>query len=537
MEECRKSQESENIGVSMNINDGLPLLSESIKKCTAGMSCWGMTDLTLGLYKLYQHHLQESVIDTISGSQVQDIKELGEMSYWLKWAIASYKEDRRSIAECLQINELQIKKHVRTSAVLRPSYFIAVDDVKLCLVIAIRGTQSTTDIITDLNPHSEKFEKGYAHSGILAAAKWLMGEESENLQILMKAYPGHKLVLTGHSLGAGTASLLCMLLQEAFSKDEKNPGTRLIVPNSMFACWSFGCPPCVDEKLSQEQASIRNIILQDDLIARLSPAALEDLRSEIPKTDWPQTLTTNDKIKKVVELAQVTSGVVKDIEATLGYEHGHFYKQIKSFSFSSLSATKEIIKTRLAEGQQPTDSSNDRTVSKWLSFGASTVIRCAERFSAPSINCEQMGTRVAATVVANSAAREDTSNSSLCDVRLYVPGILYHVIRKDNARNVQHLSSNNQLLGSNNLEEFREKEIADEELASSPRSVGKCEDINQSVFENDSSMQYTVTRGDDPAFRFKRIVLSNSMLYDHGCQSYESALKGAVNAARKNRKP
>jgi hypothetical protein len=54
----------------------------------------------------------------------------------------------------------QIKKHVSKSAITKPAYFIAIDNSRKCVVLSIRGTYSATDVLTDLQPHSEKFESG-----------------------------------------------------------------------------------------------------------------------------------------------------------------------------------------------------------------------------------------------------------------------------------------------------------------------------------------------------------------------------------------
>ena len=112
-------------------------------------------------------------------------KELEELSHWLDWAWASYLADEKSIIDFLkvghrfqyplllgiflsqevdfvskQIEKEQIKKHVSKSSVTKPAYFIAVDNARKCVVLSIRGTYAATDVLTDLQPHSEAFEGG-----------------------------------------------------------------------------------------------------------------------------------------------------------------------------------------------------------------------------------------------------------------------------------------------------------------------------------------------------------------------------------------
>jgi uncharacterized lipoprotein YmbA len=88
------------------------------------------------------------------------------------------------------------------SAALKPAFYIALYHQDHCVVMGIRGTDAATDAITDLNAHSELFEGGYAHSGMLAAAKWLLQNEGESLRKCFESYPvrvcpAHKLSLQG----------------------------------------------------------------------------------------------------------------------------------------------------------------------------------------------------------------------------------------------------------------------------------------------------------------------------------------------------
>lgn len=49
---------------------------------------------------------------------------------------------------------------------------------------------------------------GYSHFGMLAAARWVMQQTQDTLRAAVESCPGYHLQIVGHSLGAGTASLL-----------------------------------------------------------------------------------------------------------------------------------------------------------------------------------------------------------------------------------------------------------------------------------------------------------------------------------------
>jgi hypothetical protein len=59
-----------------------------------------------------------------------------------------------------QLAYQDIAQLVPTSAINEPAYFIAVYHARQCVVMSIRGTYNTTDILTDLNPHTEPFLNG-----------------------------------------------------------------------------------------------------------------------------------------------------------------------------------------------------------------------------------------------------------------------------------------------------------------------------------------------------------------------------------------
>ncbi|KAK4521845.1 amidophosphoribosyltransferase [Mucor velutinosus] len=114
-------------------------------------------------------------------------------------------------------------------------HYVTVDHYAEAIVLTCRGTLGLGDVLTDLTcdyreftlptdsiAHGEEANGGHqrtyvAHGGMLEAAQILAvqkGKVFEAIKKGLKSYPHYGLVLCGHSLGAGVASLLSVLWSE-----------------------------------------------------------------------------------------------------------------------------------------------------------------------------------------------------------------------------------------------------------------------------------------------------------------------------------
>ena len=91
---------------------------------------------------------------------------------------------------------------------------LLVEKASKSIVLVIRGTSCPADVLRDIKCDAKPFLNGFAHRGILNGAEKVMTEIKGELNEAMKQHPGYKLVITGHSLGAGTAILITMGILE-----------------------------------------------------------------------------------------------------------------------------------------------------------------------------------------------------------------------------------------------------------------------------------------------------------------------------------
>lgn len=181
----------------------------------------------------------------------------------------------------LQSTGLQYRDFIHISfhnQIYEIPFYVALDHKREAVLVAVRGTLSLKDVLTDLSAECENLSvEGvsgtcYAHKGISQAANYIY-KKLVNDGILSQAFniaPEYKLVITGHSLGAGTASLLAVLLRSTHPTLE---------------CYAFSPPGGLMSKALADYSKqfVISVVLGKDLVPRLSIPNMEDLKRRILK--------------------------------------------------------------------------------------------------------------------------------------------------------------------------------------------------------------------------------------------------------------
>ncbi len=181
-----------------------------------------------------------------------------------------------------------------------PAYFVAVNHSRQAVVITVRGTSNIADVMTDLVCKSVQFLDGVAHEGIKTGAEKLFKKTIKQVCSLLGYYRGYSLVLTGHSLGAGTSVLLTMLYLDF----QKNQGQRkscligkdlidaaedMILPKNVeIHCYAFAPPPVfgsMGKELPHLQDKIDVYVNHCDIVPRFSLASFNDMLHALQRID------------------------------------------------------------------------------------------------------------------------------------------------------------------------------------------------------------------------------------------------------------
>ncbi|XP_060795610.1 diacylglycerol lipase-beta [Neoarius graeffei] len=181
----------------------------------------------------------------------------------------------------LHMTELQYRDFIHVSyhnQIYEIPFYVALDHKREAVLVAVRGTLSLKDALTDLSAECENLTvegvsgAAYAHKGISQAAEYIY-KKLVNDGILRQAFsiaPEYKLVIVGHSLGAGAAALLAVHLHSTYST---------------LKCYAFSPPGGLMSKALAEYSKqfVVSVVLGKDLVPRLSIPNMEDLKRRLLK--------------------------------------------------------------------------------------------------------------------------------------------------------------------------------------------------------------------------------------------------------------
>jgi len=177
-------------------------------------------------------------------------------------------------------------------------FFLVADRNTKSLVISIRGTLSLHDMLTDLRGEPGKMADEsvsgvqvdwHGHQGMVNAARYvyrrLLGMETGRecgrkdrgakkdilgMALASPDYTGYNIVVTGHSLGAGTAAILAFLLRAKYSE------TRV-------TCYAYSPPGGLLSRAAAEESEqfTVSVVVGDDVIPRTSLSNIATLSRDI----------------------------------------------------------------------------------------------------------------------------------------------------------------------------------------------------------------------------------------------------------------
>ncbi|CAN4101246.1 unnamed protein product [Withania somnifera] len=278
-------------------NKSLAEIFSSIQRSKLGLQDWSLTDLTIGLYLIYLQQASTSPIEDVKGEQIYSDLIVQDLIYYTELAKGSYKDSTTALARNCMLRESNVVKFIKNST-------------KKLVILGIRGTHTVYDLITDIvsSSHEEITLEGYStHFGTAEAARWFLIHEMGTIRNCLEKHKGFRLRLVGHSLGGATASLLAIMLRNMSARE-------LGFSPDIVSAVGYATPPCVSRELAESCSEyVTTVVMQDDIIPRLSIASLGRLRNEILQTNWVSVLQKEDW-RGVVDLFTNAKQVVSSVQ-------------------------------------------------------------------------------------------------------------------------------------------------------------------------------------------------------------------------------
>ena len=155
---------------------------------------------------------------------------------------------------------LLLKKTYEDTRGRAPPYILYLDHEHEDIVFAIRGLnlakESDYAVLLDNKLGKKKYDGGYVHNGLLKAAGWVLDAECEVLRELVAKHPNYTLTFVGHSLGAGVAAMLTMVVVQ--NRDRLGNIDRKRV-----RCYAIAPARCMSLNLAVRYADVINsVVLQ-----------------------------------------------------------------------------------------------------------------------------------------------------------------------------------------------------------------------------------------------------------------------------------
>jgi hypothetical protein len=226
--------------------------------------------------------LEKELLETAETETVEHA-ELEPLHEYFHLAEIAYEEDTEVLRSQVKEHGYELQTHFKNKNVGEVGYYTALDHNNQTLLIGVKGTSSFADAMTDAvavtMPHvcsptcpftgSDDPREILCHEGILAAALNMYEQIYETIkEVALKS--GYKIRICGHSLGAGTASLLGVLLRTRANEKLRDPDYLRV--------YAIACPPVLDFQSSHQAKSfITSVVNKSDVVPRLSIANLEVL--------------------------------------------------------------------------------------------------------------------------------------------------------------------------------------------------------------------------------------------------------------------
>eukprot|EP00871_Galdieria_phlegrea_P001773 jgi/Galph1/2597/GphlegSOOS_G1273.1 len=351
-----------------------------------------LAELCLGVQYLMEKQDSERAKRIVPRSLIlKDPFVLIQLRHFCMLAHGAYEESVDKICSKTPLLSQDIIYRQLTSKKEQPAYYIAVDHATQNIVLAICGTKSFHDILTDVSIETSDFLGAYGHKGMVSAVYWLVSQVLDKLIEQQNKRPDYGMVCVGHSLGGAVATLFTLLMRTQY--------------DIHMVCYSYGAPPCICSALLPltKEGGIIQVILDTDIIPRLSLHSLDQLVVELRTLDWQQVYFRGSTIHtKLHQMGNTYLG--EETTNQLSQQVSKYLqKQLRSNSHQVVDKAKQLVISQFI-------TSDNQLSSQWLD------------------KARQWGGRYWQSYTQSASSTSACSKEPI----LYVGGTIWHIQREGN---------------------------------------------------------------------------------------------------------
>ncbi|CAI5949969.1 unnamed protein product [Closterium sp. NIES-65] len=258
---------------------------------------WPLTDLLFGVAFLLRRRKRADVSRMYAREAVARLRgawrarEVEMVAEYVALCYSFSRKPYRLFLEDSRLSPSDVLLYEPKAGLLKPAFAVIVDGRRRTVLVVVRGTHSTKDKLTCATGAVVPFHHtimtdggvrhivlGYAHCGMVAAARAIAARCLPTLRHALARHPGFHVKVIGHSLGGATASLLTFILREK----EGLASTT---------CVAFGPAAAMTWELAQSgECCVTSIVNGTDFIPTLCSSSLDDLRQEVRRSAWASEL-------------------------------------------------------------------------------------------------------------------------------------------------------------------------------------------------------------------------------------------------------
>ncbi|KAF0912309.1 hypothetical protein E2562_013989 [Oryza meyeriana var. granulata] len=247
---------------------------------------WGLHGIAFGIKRHMKR--QGDLQHEYSGNDCLQLKgheahtEVASLLEYLKICMFYSKKTFSAFLKFGGYNQEDILIHKARARLMQPSFTLVRDEKSKCLLLFIRGAISTKERLTAATAAEVPFHHivlnegqisnvvlGYAHCGMLAAARWIANLAMPHLHKAVQEFPDYQIKVIGHSMGAGIGAILTYILHEHHEF-------------SSCTCLAFAPPACMTWELAESgKEFITSLVNRNDVVPALSKVSAENLRTEV----------------------------------------------------------------------------------------------------------------------------------------------------------------------------------------------------------------------------------------------------------------